>query len=86
MIVQTPDVAVISLSASETGWRLRVIVDVAYGFRELRPHRTQCHYRDCLHREEPGCVVRDALERGEVSASRYESYLRILGSVERGEG
>jgi ribosome biogenesis GTPase len=79
LLVDTPGVRAFGLYGLEP-------VDVAYGFRELRPYRTQCHYRDCLHRKEPGCVVRTALEEGDVRASRYESYLRILDSVERGEG
>jgi len=37
---------------------------------------------------EPGCAVRDAAERGVVSAARYESYLKLreeLGEAERSE-
>lgn len=62
------------------------LVDIAHGFRDLRPWRVRCHFRDCLHEEEPGCAVRDAVEAGEVSAVRYEGYRRILGSVRAGTG
>ena len=55
---------------------------VATGFREFRPLAEACRFRDCLHRNEPGCAVRAALEEGRISRRRYESYLRILESLE----
>lgn len=41
----------------------------------------RCRFRDCLHKDEPGCGVREAVQNGSVYAERYESYLRILGSL-----
>lgn len=41
----------------------------------------RCRYRDCLHRSEPRCAVREAVESGLVDGERYESYLRILDSL-----
>ncbi len=41
----------------------------------LLPH---CQFGDCLHQSEPGCAVRAAAEAGELSADRYDSYLRQL--------
>lgn len=41
----------------------------------------RCRFRDCLHREEPGCGVREASENGAIQAPRYQSYLRILSSL-----
>ncbi|MDP0559633.1 MAG: ribosome small subunit-dependent GTPase A, partial [Candidatus Thioglobus sp.] len=35
-------------------------------------------FRNCLHINEPGCVVKDAVELGKISPNRYESYLNIL--------
>jgi len=40
-----------------------------------------CKFRDCLHVTEPGCGVREAVDRGGVDRARYESYLRLLASV-----
>lgn len=37
-----------------------------------------CQFRDCFHREEPGCQVRAAVESGSIAPSRYESYRRLL--------
>ncbi|MBQ9346219.1 MAG: ribosome small subunit-dependent GTPase, partial [Oscillibacter sp.] len=36
-----------------------------------------CRVRDCTHRTEPGCAVRAALERGELSESRLRSYEKL---------
>lgn len=38
-----------------------------------------CRFRDCTHANEPGCAVRDAVERGEVDGPRLEEY-RLLAS------
>ena len=52
-------------------------------FIEFRPHIEKCRFGDCLHRAEPGCAVRDAVAAGDVSADRYDSYLRLLEELER---
>jgi ribosome biogenesis GTPase len=52
--------------------------DLADLFPEMRPHLGACRFRDCLHRKEPGCALRAAVEGGTITAQRYESYLRIL--------
>jgi len=46
-------------------------------FVEIRPLVAQCEFSDCTHIHEPGCAVRRAVERGAISASRYESYCRL---------
>lgn len=46
-------------------------------FREIAPLVAHCQFSDCTHRHEPGCAVRAALEAGEISAERYDSYLRL---------
>ena len=52
-------------------------------FPEFTAHRGRCRYgNSCLHTHEPGCAVRDAVERGEVLASRYDSYRRMFEGEE----
>lgn len=46
-------------------------------FPELRDLVWNCQFSDCTHRVEPGCAVRKAVQEGQVSPARYESYLRI---------
>lgn len=49
---------------------------------DLRPHAVDCHYPDCTHEHEPKCGVRAALAAGTIRPERYESYLRILHSLD----
>jgi ribosome biogenesis GTPase / thiamine phosphate phosphatase len=46
-------------------------------FREIAPLVAQCQFSDCSHRHEPNCAVRAALETGQLSKARYDSYLRL---------
>jgi ribosome biogenesis GTPase / thiamine phosphate phosphatase len=50
-------------------------------FPEFRPWRDRCRFADCTHRVEPGCAVRDAVERGEISGARYDSYTRLFAEL-----
>lgn len=49
-----------------------------HGFREFGPYLGQCKFRDCTHQHEPGCALREAVERGEIEARRLVSYHRIV--------
>ncbi|SEF55812.1 ribosome small subunit-dependent GTPase A [Paenibacillus sp. UNC499MF] len=52
--------------------------DLGSCFREFQSYAETCKFRGCLHLHEPDCKVRDAVERGEVAASRYKHYLQFL--------
>jgi len=54
---------------------------VTWGFTEFRDYIGGCKYRDCKHRDDPGCAIRDAAESGAISVKRYQSYLRILDTM-----
>jgi ribosome biogenesis GTPase / thiamine phosphate phosphatase len=41
-----------------------------------------CRFRQCLHSDEPGCAVKDAVGKGLLSRTRYERYLEILKEIE----
>ncbi len=47
-------------------------------FPEMDRLLPDCQYKNCMHTHEPGCAVKAAVERGEVSTLRYNSYLSIL--------
>lgn len=51
---------------------------VAAGFREFRPFLGHCRFRDCRHRDEPGCALLEAVAVGKVSAERLASYRHIV--------
>ncbi|MBN1878355.1 MAG: ribosome small subunit-dependent GTPase A [Anaerolineae bacterium] len=46
-------------------------------FPDIAPYVPYCAFSDCSHTVEPGCAVLDALEKGEISGHRYESYVRL---------
>ncbi len=54
-------------------------------FPEFRPYLERCRFNDCTHRQEPDCAVRDAVRSGEVSAERYESFLKLREELEEME-
>ena len=51
------------------------------GFIEFRPLAGSCKFRDCSHRTEPDCAIQTALDAGQISVERVESYFRILDSL-----
>lgn len=55
---------------------------VEQGFRELQPLLGTCKFRDCQHQQEPGCAVLGAVEAGDISARRLDSFRRIVASLE----
>lgn len=56
---------------------------VAHNFRELFALSDGCRFGgSCLHRNEPGCAVKAAIEGGTISELRYINYLTILQEVE----
>ncbi|MDR5708960.1 MAG: ribosome small subunit-dependent GTPase A [Armatimonadota bacterium] len=59
--------------------------EVGRSFVEIRERAEACAFRDCLHRTEPGCAVRQAVEAGEIPLTRYESYVRMLLEAEEAE-
>lgn len=43
-------------------------------FREFEKYKNKCKFRDCSHTKEKGCRIIQAVEEGEISRSRHESY------------
>lgn len=41
-----------------------------------------CHYSDCKHEKEPGCMIKRALRTNELERSRYEQYLKVIKTNE----
>ncbi len=56
--------------------------EVTDNFREFFVLSQNCRFNNCLHREEPGCAVKAAVDAGEASELRYINYLTILQEVE----
>lgn len=49
----------------------------ALGFTEVERLAAGCRFSDCMHLREPNCAVRQAVDSGDMSARRYESYRRM---------
>lgn len=72
-VVDTPGFASFEIAS------VRVIPkeQLQYDMVEFAPYLGSCRFQDCSHRSEPGCAVREAVERGKIADSRYRSYLRL---------
>ena len=53
-------------------------LDLGNGFREFHGLAATCKFNDCLHLSEPGCAITTAVEAGEISTRRYDSYRQLL--------
>jgi ribosome biogenesis GTPase len=56
--------------------------EVSHYFPEMRKRLNDCQFNNCLHVNEPGCAIKEAVAEGEISEDRYVSYVNILDSVE----
>lgn len=52
--------------------------ELGHYFPEMRALLNQCKYHNCKHLKEPGCAVREAVEQGRISLTRYNSYVGII--------
>jgi ribosome biogenesis GTPase / thiamine phosphate phosphatase len=57
--------------------------DLAWCFVEFRPYLGECLYSDCMHIEEDGCAIRQAVDDKVIDERRYKSYVRIIMGEER---
>lgn len=59
------------------------VAELAFYFPGFeKANEIPCKFRDCKHRNEPGCTVMEAVEAGEINRDRYSTYLHILEEVE----
>jgi ribosome biogenesis GTPase / thiamine phosphate phosphatase len=54
-------------------------------FPEMKPFLDECRFGNCLHKVEPGCAVKAAVEAGKIPMSRYHTYLGMLDEVDGDE-
>ena len=59
--------------------------EVSHYFREIFEISRECRYSNCIHMNEPGCAVNQAVIDGRIAMSRYESYLSILDDTTEGK-
>lgn len=56
--------------------------ELAQYFPEMRAVMSSCKFNNCIHFNEPGCAVKEAVNAGVISESRYLSYLNIKDTIE----
>lgn len=56
--------------------------EVSHYFPEMRERLNHCQFNNCLHINEPGCAIKEAVINGEIHEDRYVSYVSILDSIE----
>ncbi|MCL1857773.1 MAG: ribosome small subunit-dependent GTPase A [Oscillospiraceae bacterium] len=69
MIIDTPGMRELGMFDSSEG--------IGMMFYDVEQYFVKCKFSDCRHSSEPGCAVKIALENGELSNKRWESYLEI---------
>jgi ribosome biogenesis GTPase len=56
--------------------------NIAHYFPEMHRLLSKCKFSNCIHINEPGCAVKEAVEDGTIAESRYHSYLSIYDTDE----
>ncbi len=54
---------------------------VTEAFVEFRAYLGGCKFRDCKHLDDPGCILREAVDNGDISQQRFKNYHRIINSM-----
>jgi len=60
--------------------------EIERGFPEFARPRQQCRFYNCTHRQEPGCGVLAAVDRGDVAPQRHALYVRLLDEARQRPG
>ncbi len=55
--------------------------ELAHYLPEMRAVMNNCQFNDCMHLEEPGCAVKDAVNKNSIHPERYISYLNIRDTI-----
>jgi len=74
-IIDTPGIKTLAFSHFEP-------LDVAHNFREIFETSKHCKFSNCMHKNEPKCAVKQALQDESISELRYFNYLQILEEIE----
>ena len=54
------------------------VAELGSYFPEFFKLKSQCKFHNCIHKNEPHCAVKSALENGEIAEARYKNYLNML--------
>ena len=69
MVIDTPGMRELGMWDAASG--------VGQTFADMEALAARCRFRNCSHTSEPGCAIRDALQRGELDSRRWQSYQKL---------
>ncbi len=75
MVIDTPGMRELGMWEAEEG--------LGEAFSDVEQFLGQCRFSDCRHETEPGCAVKAAIARGELSSQRWESYQKLQRETSR---
>ena len=55
--------------------------ELSHYFPEMRVRLNDCQFNNCMHTNEPGCAIKEAVNVGEIHVDRYVSYMTILDTM-----
>ncbi len=70
-IIDVPGIRELKLPESQR-------TNLIQGFPEFRPYLGQCRFRNCTHRDDPGCIIVAKVKAGDLSFQRLQHYYRML--------
>lgn len=71
IVIDTPGMRELQLSSA----------DISKSFEDIETLAYFCRFRDCTHNTEPGCAVKAAIENGDLSKERLESYKKLKKEI-----
>lgn len=74
ILIDNPGIREVQMWTDETTLREK--------FADIEELAAQCQFHDCKHGRDKGCAIRNAVESGELSARRYEGYLKLEDEIE----
>lgn len=73
--------------SSMTNSKLEIkAAELSWYFPEIAVYNNHCKFSPCSHLHEPGCIVQQKVENGEISQRRYNSYKQIYNELKEKEG
>lgn len=73
LIIDTPGMRELQMWEGSMG--------VSETFQDVEKYIGQCRFSDCKHDTEPGCAIKDAIERGEFDHDRFKNYLKLQREI-----
>ncbi|NCB33322.1 MAG: ribosome small subunit-dependent GTPase A [Erysipelotrichia bacterium] len=58
------------------------VTELAQSVLEFQPYLGKCRFNDCVHQNEPGCMIKQAVEEGLIPKVRYDDYLNVLKLIQ----